>query len=110
MSVFCLGQTEKLHKELIETITLNLSCSWWWHSLQNFSKRMITDFDSLFSQVEAHIIISTDHSNHNMPSHTDQEINMQIFVNSSVYVFQLHIATEEAQSAYVSRTKAGLWV
>lgn len=69
---------------------------------------MITDFDSLFSQVEAHIIISTDHSNHNMPSHTDQGINMQIFVNSSVYVFQLHISAEEAQSAYVSRNKAGL--
>lgn len=69
---------------------------------------MITDFDSLFSQVEAHIIISTDHSNHNMPSHTGQGITMQIFANSSVSVFQLHIETEEAQSVYVSRTKAGL--
>lgn len=48
---------------------------------------MITDFDSLFSQVEAHIIISTDHSNHNMPSHTDQGINMQIFATPQCLCF-----------------------
>jgi hypothetical protein len=68
---------------------------------------MITDFDSLFSQVKAHIIVSTGLSNHDMPHTTDWGINMEIFATSSVYVFLLH-SPEETQSGCISRNKAGL--
>lgn len=69
---------------------------------------MITDFDSLFSQVEAHIMVSTGLSKHNIPQTTNLGNNIEIFVNSSVYIFQLHIGTEETQSGYISRNKSGL--